>query len=247
MKNDLGNNLFEDDKAMKGQLSLLDRKDEVIAHKDSALKRLNISFNKHIESHEYKKSNLLAYWIKDFSNYHDEEKNFDSTSLKTFKRGDIVKVNLGFNIGNELGGLHYCVVLNKKDNPYSGTLNVIPLSSAKKNKIYNADTCVDLEDELYTLLSKKSQLEYNSLNTALENVKNTINVDELQKISTKALYLDKLNAELDRMKHGSFALIHQITTVSKQRLHKTSILTGIKLSNHSLDLIDEKLKKMFTK
>ena len=27
---------------------------------------------------------------------------------------DIIKVNLGFNIGSELGGLHYCVVIETK-------------------------------------------------------------------------------------------------------------------------------------
>ena len=52
--------------------------------------------------------------------------------MKTFKRGDIIKVNLGYNIGNELGGLHYCVVINKFDNPFNGTLNVIPLTSKKR-------------------------------------------------------------------------------------------------------------------
>ena len=76
-----------------------EEKSKTINHKDSALKRLDISFNKHIEAAEYKQSNLLAYWIKDFANYHDDEKTFSPNSLKIFKRGDIVKVNLGFNIG----------------------------------------------------------------------------------------------------------------------------------------------------
>ena len=117
-----------------------EEKSKAITHKDSALKRLDISFNKHIEASEYKQSNLLSYWIKDFANYHDDEKTFSPNSLKIFKRGDIVKVNLGFNIGNELGGLHYCVVINKNDNVYSNTINIIPLSSVKEDKIYNPTT-----------------------------------------------------------------------------------------------------------
>ena len=53
-----------------------------------------------------------------------------------YSRGDVIKVNLGFNIGNELGGLHYCIVLNKYDNTRNGALNVIPLTSRKDNKKY---------------------------------------------------------------------------------------------------------------
>ena len=114
--------------------SELEIKNNAVNHKNNSLNRLDLSFLKHIELKEYKQSDLLAYWINDFSEYHDEEKTFDTTKMKTFKRGDIIKVNLGYNIGNELGGLHYCVVINKFDNPFNGTLNVIPLTSKKKIK-----------------------------------------------------------------------------------------------------------------
>lgn len=70
-----------------------------INHKDLSLKRLNQSFEKHIDSKEYKKSDILAYWINDFATYHDDEKAFDSSKLKRYKRGDIIKANLGFNVG----------------------------------------------------------------------------------------------------------------------------------------------------
>lgn len=219
-------------------------KSEAIAHKDSSLKRLDLSFIKHIEAEEYKKSNLLAYWINDFSNYHDNEKKFKTTDLKTFKRGDIIKVNLGFNIGNELGGLHYCVVLNKNDNPYNGTLNVVPLTSKKENKGYNSDTCIDLGDELYISLLTKVHTEFNKIKKQLSNLKE---IESTKKFSQKLEYLDKLQNELLKMKHGSFALLHQITTISKQRIYKTSILAGIKISNNSLDLMDKKIIKLYTK
>lgn len=73
-----------------------------INHKDLCLKRLNQSFKKHIDAEEYKKSDILAYWINDFANYHDDEKSFDSTKLKRYKRGDIIKANLGFNVGRRI-------------------------------------------------------------------------------------------------------------------------------------------------
>lgn len=246
MKND---ELNEEIKPIEGQTIVGEEKSETIAHKDSALKRLDISFNKHIELQEYKKSNLLAYWIKDFSNYHDDEKTFDTTTLKVFKRGDIVKVNLGFNVGNELGGLHYCVVINKNDNPYSGTLNIIPLSSVKEDKIYNPKTCIDLGDELFLLLSKKYSKESDALDKALEALssENKKNIEKIKYLLKKLDYLQKIAEEIKRMKHGSIAYIHQITTISKQRIFKTPILSGIKLSDESLNLIDEKIKKLFTK
>lgn len=222
-------------------------KSETIAHKDSALQRLDVSFNRHIEEQEYKKSNLLAYWIKDFSNYHDNEKSFRPSNLKNFKRGDIVKVNLGFNVGNELGGLHYCIVLNKNDNIHSGTLNVIPLSSAKKNKEYNSKTCVDLGDELYTSLMSRLKLELSAVRNELEALKGNETTNNIKYISQKVNILDKTEKELSKMKHGSFALIHQITTISKQRIYKTPLLSKIKISNSSLNLIDNKIKELYTK
>ena len=76
-----------------------DLKIKTINHKDLCLKRLNRSFEKHIDLEEYKKSDILAYWINDFANYHDDEIFFDSTKLKRYKRGDIIKANLGFNVG----------------------------------------------------------------------------------------------------------------------------------------------------
>lgn len=236
---------------IKNQVTFGEEKSEAISHKNNALKRLDTSLNKHIELMEYKKTHLLSYWFEDFSHYHDEETIFNPKSLKTFKRGDIVKVNLGFNIGREMGGLHYCVVINKNDNPYSGTLNIIPLSSAKEKKTYNKLTCLDLGDELFNLLSiklKKQQEIVNSnvviFNKEKELNDKTINIKTLVKDID---YLQKINEEIERMKHGSIAYVHQITTISKQRIFKTPILSGIKLSNSSLDLIDKKIIELFTK
>lgn len=240
MKEDLlfNNNIIENEK------------NNTVAHKDSSLKRLDVSFNKHIELEEYKKSNLLAYWINDFAEYHDNEKSFDSTTLKTFKRGDIVKANLGFNIGNELGGLHYCVVINKNDNPYSNTLNIIPLTSTKKGKTYNSTTSVNLGDELYVSLLKKFDKKRYELLKELNKMRNLDTHEKL--VNTKSIikkldYLQKIDEEINRMKHGSIAYINQITTISKQRIFRVPILSGIKLSNHNLDLIDNKIRQLFMK
>ena len=214
--------------SLPDQVIIGEERIKAISHKDEALKRLDESFHKHIELLEYKKSNLLAYWIKDFSNYHDEEKSFSPTTLKVFKRGDIVKVNLGFNVGNEMGGLHYCIVINSNDKPSSGTLNVIPLTSCKEDKVYNDETCINLGDELYRLLNNKFTLELADVTTRFSKISKSKveeNLDELKYISYKIDYLNKIKDEIQRMKHGSIACVHQITTISKQRIFRFCIKT----------------------
>ncbi len=147
-------------------------KNSAIIHKDNSLNRLELSFLKHIELSEYKKSDLLAYWINDFVEYHDEERTFDISKSGMYSRGDVIKVNLGFNIGNELGGLHYCIVLNKYDNTRNGTLSVIPLTSRKDGKKYDSSS-VNLGKELYNVFQVKIEKEKQKLQQIL---------DELEKI-----------------------------------------------------------------
>lgn len=248
-------NNTKDNFMISGQVQLGEEKSEAIAHKDSSLKRLDISFLKHIELGEYKKSNILAYWIKDFAKYHDEEKIFKPNKLKRYKRGDIIKANLGFNVGNELGGLHYCVVINSTDNLSYGTLNVIPLSSKKDDKEYSKYN-VDLGNELYSLLDEKLNSSMNKTFYKLSSLEQKSNYTDdeanlLKEISSELEYIRKLKDSISKMKSGSIALVPQITTISKQRIYnpksKKDILSGIKLSNNSLDLIDKKIIEIFTK
>ena len=62
--------------------------------------------------------------------------------------------------------------------------------------------------------------------------------------------IKRLRVEVSKMKLGSIALVNQITTVSKIRIYdpKTDhdILSGIKLSNEKLDMIDAEITKKFT-
>lgn len=226
----------------------IENKNNTIIHKDKSLNRLDLSFLKHIEIGEYKKSDLLAYWIHDFAVYHDEEKNFDYSKSGVFSRGDVIKVNLGFNVGNELGGLHYCVVLNKYDNTRNGTLNVVPLTSKKQDKKYNSQS-VNLGNELYNILSSNLEKENKKLNKLLEELKKLeeIPVSIQNVIENEKKYIEKLEKEISKMKTDSIALINQITTISKQRIYKDPLIRKVKLSNNSLDSIDKQIIKYFTK
>ena len=251
------------------------QKEEVIKNKNEAIKILNnyldtciSADNKHL-----KKANLVSYWIKDFVRYIEAEESFNCEKLKRYKRGDIIKVNLGFNVGNEEGGLHYCVVLDIINSKKYSTLTVIPLTSQKNNKPI-PNSAILIGTEIYDNLSKKNQTLKDIANKKNNEYKKELkeilvlpenNEDEkllknvkIDNINEKILLLkndieliNKIENEISQMKNGSVALINQITTISKQRIYnpKTDIdvLSGIRLSNNSLDLIDLKIKKLFIK
>lgn len=63
--------------------------------------------------------------------------------------------------------------------------------------------------------------------------------------------MKKVNSEMSKMKKGSVALISQITTISKQKIYdpqkKSDVLSDLRISDKSLDLINEKIKKLYIK
>lgn len=226
----------------------IELKNSAIIHKDNSLNRLDLSFLKHIELSEYKKSDLLAYWINDFAEYHDEERTFNIAKSGMYCRGDVIKVNLGFNIGNELGVLHYYIVLNKYDNTRNGALNVIQLTSRKDSKKYDASS-VNLGKELYNVFQEKIEKEKQKLQQILDELEKIddvpINIQNI--IEKEQKYIKKMKCEISKMKKDSIALINQITTISKQRIFKDTVRRNVKISSESLDLIDKQIIKFFTK
>lgn len=210
-----------------------------------------------------KKGNNLSFWLSQYSTYLDFEDNFEPSMLKKYKRGDVIKVHLGFNIGNELGGLHYCIVLDVDNAMKSGTVTVIPLTSYKERKNYHYST-VNLGNEIYQNLKNKFEraqkvfteeaTEIISLKEKESSFTEEQSIEYRKKLSKTMedlRFAEKLRNEIDRMKRGSIALVGQITTVSKQRIYDPQtykdIMSGIKISADSLTLIDNKIKELFTK
>lgn len=68
-----------------------------------------------------------------------EEPNFNPSSIPELKRGDVILVNLGFNIGDEYGGEHVAIVL-RDSNINSKRVLILPITSQepknKNNPIY---------------------------------------------------------------------------------------------------------------
>ncbi|QDW74402.1 type II toxin-antitoxin system PemK/MazF family toxin [Lachnospiraceae bacterium KGMB03038] len=148
-------------------------KDDVIQNKKEAIKSLNKLLESYINDpagNHLKKANLLSYWIKDYVRMIDFEEKFDPSRNIAYKRGNIVKIDFGFNIGAEYGGLHYGVVLDNKNAHSSPVVTVIPLTSIKSTKKIH-DNNVELGNELYRLLKLKYDTISKSLKEEQEEIK----------------------------------------------------------------------------
>lgn len=220
-----------------------------VTHKQIALNQLDSLLTYHIENNNFKKANLLSYWFEDFAKYNLSEETFNPKLLKKYKRGSIIKANLGFNVGNEEGGLHYCIVLDKSNALSSGTLTVIPLTSIKENKKYNSTT-LNSGNEIYLNLKKICDNMSQKLSKEYEDIWK-LPSEKVEQFNLDFKYIKKVEKEISKMKKGSIALVSQITTISKQRIYdpKTSsdILANLRVSNNTLDLIDSKIKELFIK
>lgn len=184
------------------------------------LKRLKSANQK-----ELKFVQTLSFWMLDYVRLLNYENNL--IKYKKYKRGDIIKVNFGHRIGREHGGLHYAVVLDTNNAIGSNLVTVIPLTSIKPTTDIAklGRDRINISNEIYKSLVLKA---------------NSVSQSE------KAAVIK----ELTRMKSGSIALIGQITTVSKYRIYDPlstkNVLHGIKLSDQTLTIIDNKIKELFT-
>ena len=205
-----------------------------------------------IDKIDDKKATLFCYWMKDYIKFLDFEVDFNPISLKKYKRGEIIKAHLGFNIGSEEGGLHYCVVLENNNSIHSPVITVAPLTSVKpgKNTPTHRLTELYIGDEVFNALSSKIRGQLDLLKSLLID-SNSLTPDELNKLNRQVESLNLQNKELSKMKRGSIILLGQITTISKIRIYDPKrngdVLSKVKLSNITLDKIDEALIKLYTK
>lgn len=79
------------------------------------------------------KFRFLPEWVLSEANYFEKEITSPKRNNKVYKRGALVFIDFGINVGNELSGNHFGIVLNKHDSPKNGVLTVVPVSS-KSNK-----------------------------------------------------------------------------------------------------------------
>ena len=188
-------------------------------------------FLKSLLNYYQHKAALLYYWLRNYLRYIKQEKTFDPKYFPEFQPGHIVKVDFGFGIGNEFGGLHYALVLTRS-NYKSGTVTVIPLRSLKPNKenpdsLYKTD--IYLGTELFAVLLENAnrlldscgrhikwlnQVDLNTL-TDSEVASFSKQLNEAKKLLAKH---DIIMSEVSRLNSGTIAIASQIRTVSKIRI-----------------------------
>ena len=216
------------------------------------------SFIKKTLSENYKKAAIFVYWLNNYIEYIKSEATFNPAMNITYKRGQIVFVNFGFRIGNELGGNHYAVVLDVKNSKQ--TVTVVPLKSKKsKETKYASIYHVHLGECVKTLLQNKAT------DIICRNSRSAIDVAMMitasdkppdQEIAKKIDYI-KRNKRIatnvleytKKLKTESVADIGQITTISKQRINhpcKTKdVLAGVIIPNDLMLEIENKIKKLY--
>ena len=188
--------------------------EEIKIHKEQALSKLNNFLNSTILSAP-KNVDLISYWLEDYITYLSRENTFQPTTLLKYKRGDIVKINFGYRVSSEFGGLHLGVVIDAKNSKESDTLTVVPLKSNKGKKLSKYE--VDLGDFVYNQLIDK----VNTKLQAIENDNSHIDIDDIEKTEEYHRYIIntlKMVTQIQKLKTGSIASVGQIITVSKIRI-----------------------------
>ena len=164
-----------------------------------------------IQNSGNKKFSKLTNWLKKESNLFEEEIKNNTNIFLRYKRGQIIKVDFGVNIGSELSHTHFAIVLNSDDTKYTDNVTVLPLTSKKGykriylgnivSKIFNSDKYQNITygaiPQIKTI-SKKRIL--------LNNTKYTCNEKTLKKIDKSIVeyltndFYNKFTKRIDKEK-----------------------------------------------
>lgn len=168
-----------------------------------------------------KKCYLIANWLKYYFEYLQTEREFlERKHYKKFKFGQVVRVSFGFNLGHELGGIHYAIVLNKKDSPYSSDIIVVPLSSKHKELPQNdKESRIDIGFELKNAIQNKIDKVAEKMLTYMRNInEKNIKEEDTQRLKKWMELYTKLKNEFDNMSNGTIVLTRQIRFITKMRI-----------------------------
>ncbi|NIB64172.1 MULTISPECIES: type II toxin-antitoxin system PemK/MazF family toxin [Streptococcus] len=227
------------------------------------------------------KFRFLPNWLEKESNLFLSETQNTSKSYNVLKRGSLIFVDFGINIGSELSNRHWAVVLNKNDSPKSRNLTVLPISSKEKKFSVMIDEVIQQKskrfllpildkigfdyfsiihyalteitpfdlgsaDEIYQEFLIQYGDAYNS-ESAKEIYDNGAGMEKVENTNRK---LKDLVNHYQRFNKISYAKCDQIKTISKDRIIYINELDPcgkIKVSDETLDRIDEKLKELYLK
>jgi hypothetical protein len=230
--------------AKKIKITPMSTKDDLEVNIDNVVENL-----KHVIMNDlpFDVAKKLVYWINDWSyKYIPNEKRFDYESLIYYKRGNIVKAELGFKIGSEDGGLHYCLVVENNNAKTNKTIMVIPLTSLDESK---GEEDIDKANEVYigkAIFKNEIEATQQALEALLiEREKESADICKIDKKIKRA------KKELDNYKKATVAKVNQMCALSKMRIvhpkSKGDALYGFKVDPTKLDEIDKKIMVLYTR
>lgn len=193
-------------------------KNNVKKSKDISINTLNNMLESLINDGSYphlKKAELISYWIKDYVKMINFEENFQPSRNIAYKRGNIVKVHFGFNIGAEYGGLHYAIVLDNHNAHNSPVVTVIPLTSSKAGKEIHSNS-VDLGNELYRLLKSKAESDIIKLKKERDDMQEIADsVKSLLAIAGSEIYIAENESDQDKYQQHSEEVSKHINSIQE--------------------------------
>mgnify|MGYP000500072896 FL=1 len=188
----------------------------------------------------------------------------ENKKFKYYRRGQIIQVKFEPQAGYEIKGIHYAIVITKRDQPYIGTLTVVPLTSKSGNHLMPIGSCIS--DSVFLELLREKNYYYDLLLKAkmqTERIQKAGSVleattqDELNQIERdlKAYldnikYFDDLENKYKNIKKSSYANIYQITTIDKSKIvnpmNHLDPIKRIKAPDSVMDKIDKGIIEAFT-
>ncbi|ELU6316002.1 type II toxin-antitoxin system PemK/MazF family toxin [Listeria ivanovii subsp. londoniensis] len=96
----------------------------------------------------FKHYEYLPNWLVNKSIYLKKYRLEGQRLFKKYHRGSLVMIDFGVNVGNEISGNHFGIVLNKYDNPKNGVLTVIPVTSKKREYLIELDSLISVQSNI---------------------------------------------------------------------------------------------------
>lgn len=228
------------------------KSDEITPREHYVLNRSNSGFKTIFDSGHFK-FRYLPDWLDIKSELFKKEiRIIESRSKRHFdsyRRGTIVSIEFGVNVGSEMSGRHFGIVITKNDNDYNPIVQVIPLTSKKKKDYISIakevfENSVELLDtHSQSMLDEMSRIKLNldELNEETapllalldypENNKNNFLNEELEKLLNKSVKkvktLEKSFEKYQRDREMLEKIIQKYSVYSKDSYLCTKNLTTI--------------------
>lgn len=184
---------------------------------------------KKVKNSTNEKFTRIDDWLEKEANlYLGEIKEKKEKKYRHYKRGTLIKADFGVNPGSELCHTHFAIVINNDDNIKKDSITVIPLTS--KPGVGRVPLNNLIKDQVINNIKKKLDTE----NLTKEDITNIIELANFYKKYT----------------NFSYAVVSQITTISKSRIifsnNKFDIINKARCSDIILQEIDNTILNTMT-